>query len=58
MIFEGRLPHKSLLHYCNSWFFQLDFLIKKYPKVIDVKKSPCQFGQVVLVISSAIGQPN
>ncbi len=30
----------SLLgHYYNSLFFQLDFLMKKYPKVTSVKKN-------------------
>ncbi len=27
------------LHYYNSWFFGLGFIIKKYPKVIGVQKA-------------------
>jgi hypothetical protein len=27
------------LHYYNSWFFGLGFIIKKYAKVIGVKKT-------------------
>jgi hypothetical protein len=38
-------------HYYNSWFFQLGFLVKKYPKVTSVKKPPCQYGQVILAMS-------
>jgi hypothetical protein len=43
------------IHYYNSWFFQLGFLVQKYSKVTCVKKSPYQFGQVFLAMSNMIG---
>jgi hypothetical protein len=37
--------HKCrLMHYYNSWFFLLCFLVKKNPKMTSVKEPPYQFG--------------